>query len=148
MIAVLALAGVLSIFGVLWAINAPEPPRRDSPRWHCDSMSPDGKYQCMESMAHLGWCRNGDIEWRYESWAVGGDDDTHAATPPLRRADQTERLLDTRARRSRRIPRPVFWVGLLLVVGVANLDYDNHHPAPVEKAWHCTWSVNTCTNWQ
>lgn len=143
MATLIALAGVLLIFGVLWVVNSPQP-RRIEVQFACDSVSPDGKYRCMDQMAHVGWCHNGDIEWHYQAWAVAADDDTHFAVPPMVPDTATEALTVRR----RRIPRPVFWAGLLLVAGVANISYDTSHAQPPEKQWHCEWEATTCTNWQ
>jgi hypothetical protein len=99
----------------------------------------------MDAMAHIGWCHNGDIEWRYDSWAVGSEDYTRAAAPPITREDPTIAIRG----RVRRIPRRVFWAGLLLMAGIANYEYDTKNPPPApEKPWQCDFTGLKCVNWR
>lgn len=139
MVVLLALTGVLLLFGVLTILNAPPIPK---PTWgnpRCDATSPDGVYRCTLHLAHTGWCQNGSIEWRYESWAIGSDDDTRAATPPLAGTE----VISGPA--TRRIPRLVFWGGIALVLWVASYGATQ---ANQEPTYTCEWTGISCTNWK
>lgn len=137
-----ALAGVLAIFGVYWICNAPPVPDfRPTRRFRCDSMSPDGLYGCTQEMAHNGWCHNGQVQWRYESWAIGHDDQT-AMTP-----EPTTTTMPTEGRQ-RRIPRPVFWLGIILVAGIANYEIDTSRQTAPPPQYDCDWQVTKCVNWE
>ena len=137
MIEAIAASGVLAIWLVVAVVNADRP--RQLKRFDCDSVSPDGDLRCEEAMAHNGWCHSGDMEWRYESWAIGAEDYTRAAQPHY---EPTTAIV---ARR-RVIPRTVFWGGLALVFAVHLVNLDNHKPAPPQPkvqgcehfwAWQC-----------
>ena len=140
---ILVLAGVLVIYGVSVMVNTPKPPEPMWSRMNCDSTSPDGVYRCTLHMAHNGWCENGNVEWRYEAWAIGSDDNTRAASPPILVAEPQQAV-----QQRTRIPRPVFWIGILLLAGTANFAYDTQHPKQPEQSWSCDWSATTCKNWQ
>ena len=144
MIALVALAGVVAIFCVIWVVNGPEP--APPGQWECDSRSPDDRYGCLAGMAHTGWCRNGDVEWRYDAWAIGCDDYTRANNPPIVPTQHVAVV----AAPTRRIPRPVFWIGVLLVVGVANFNYDTQHPDPPKVPDPVCVHNNglSCTEWK
>ena len=135
----LTILGVAAIWAVLWVINGPQ---EKSPEFHCDSVSPDGKYPCMESMAHVGWCHNGDIEWRYESWAIGEDDDTRYAVEP-EQVDPPTQVIS----RKRRLPRSAIALGVLAVMSVFNYTHDTAHPKPVTPSYDCDWNAVRCENW-
>ena len=140
-----ALAGVLAIFGAYWIVNAPTATKADlSPHFGCDSVSPDGLYACTQEMAHNGWCCNGEVEWRYESWAIGDDDHTRAAPP----AADTTVVPKSGTGRQRRIPRPLFWIGIALVAGIANYQYDTKHQTAPPPQYDCDWQVTKCVNWE
>lgn len=136
-----ALAGVLAIFGVYWVRNAPDVPNFSfAHRFGCDSVSPDGMYHCTQEMAHNGWCCNGEVEWRYESWAIAHDDATRAAPEPSTTV--------VRPARQRRIPRAMFWAGLALVAGIANYEIDTDRQAAPPPQYDCDWQVTKCVNWE
>lgn len=140
-IVAVAAGGVLAIWAVVAVINS-----RPSlvERFDCDSVSPDGDLRCTESMAHNGWCRSGDIEWRYEAWAIGADDYTRAAQPP----DEPTKPIAKKAKR--RIPRTLFWGGLAFVFGIHLVNIDNHKPAepPPPKVQHCDhWWAWQCDHY-
>jgi len=139
---ILALAGVLTIFGVIWTLRQPEA-ESISVHFRCDAVSPDGVYRCLGSMGHSGWCNNGDIEWRWEAWAVGCDDDTRSARPAI------EPTMDAPVLTSgRRIPRRVFWLGVLVVAWVAIYGYGSHSQQTPQTRMTCDWQVTKCVDWR
>lgn len=121
MVGFLAMAGVALIFGVCWVVNSPTRLVVTPERFDCDSESPDGVYRCTQDMGHSGWCRNGTVEWRFEAWAIGGDDNTHFAASPVVPESPT---VAAATKRHKRIPRPVFWLGLYAVAWVFSYSHD------------------------
>jgi len=138
----LTVAGVLVLLSVVWVVNQPVKPRTVQ-EFDCDAVSPDGKYRCMDEMAHAGWCHNGDIEWRYDAWAIGSDDYTRQDAPPQMAEFITAPITKTR----KRIPRLAVAAGVLAVLVVYNLAYDTVHPKPAEPQYDCDWQVVRCENW-
>lgn len=137
---VLTILGVALIWGVLWVMNGPVPSKRE---FRCDSRSPDGLYECVGGIAHVGWCHNGDVQWRYESWAIGADDDTLYAAEPQQVDPPTRRI-----GRHRRLPRSALVLGVLAVVGVTNYAYDTDRPVePTPQSYDCDWKAVRCENW-
>lgn len=139
---ILALTGVLLVFGVVVVLNSPALPEPVWTRVDCDSISPDGVYRCRLPLAHNGWCENGNLEWRYNSWAIAADDSTRAAAPPTEAMPATTEF--HRARK-RRLPRPLLWLGLgfLLWVATYSVGYTADKPDLT-----CDWSGVSCTNWR
>jgi hypothetical protein len=138
----LAVAGVLALWSVIWVTNKPS--QAIKPTFPCDSLSPDGKYRCMDTMAHNGWCHNRDIEWRYEAWAIGSDDHTrHDAPPQVREADTVVGKTGTR----KRLPRAIIVAGLVAIAMVYSFAYDTAHPKQATPQYDCDWQVVRCENW-
>ena len=140
-VVLLALAGVLLLWGVIWSVHAPVLDIK--PQFYCDSVSPDGKYRCMDTMAHVGWCHNRDIEWRYESWAIGGDDNTRQAQEPEQRDTPTYAVTG----KSKRLSWPVIAAGVIVVMAVFNFAYDTMHPKQPAPKYDCHWQAVRCENW-
>lgn len=138
-VVLLALAGILALWAVIWTVNAP-PAAAIKPNFYCDSLSPDGKYRCMDVMAHNGWCHNRDIEWRYESWAVGSDDDTRLDQEPEQRDTPTQVTTAVR----KRLSKLVIAAGVLLVMSVYSFAYDSTHPKQATPKYDCNWQAVRC----
>lgn len=141
MATLLAVVGVLLLFAVVWIANGP-PVQRIRVPFACDAVSPDGKYRCMGSMAHNGWCHNGDIEWRHDAWAISADDNTRAAGAAQVAAPITEQL----PVRRRRLPWPLLLGGFFVVCAIANSAYDTRNPQQ-ERTPHCDYVGMQCINW-
>ena len=140
----LALVGVVALWVVIWHLNAPAMPRRIL-KSYCDQWSPDDRYRCVESLAHNGWCRNGQVSWRGSAWATGASDDTcFAAEPQV----VTEQLTPPPIKR-RRLPRSLIFLGVVAVMFVWNYEYDTNHPPPTPKQLQCEDmdAIYRCTHW-
>jgi hypothetical protein len=140
----LALVGVVALWVVIWLLNAPAMPRRIL-KSYCGQWSPDDRYRCVESLAHNGWCRNGQVSWRGSAWATGASDDTcFAAEPQV----VTEQLTPPPIKR-RRLPRSLIFLGVVAVMFVWNYEYDTNHPPPTPKQLQCDDmdAIYRCTHW-
>jgi hypothetical protein len=140
----LALVGVVALWVVIWLLNAPAMPRRIL-KSYCGQWSPDDRYRCVESLAHNGWCRNGQVSWRGSAWATGASDDTcFAAEPQV----VTEQLTPPPIKR-RRLPRSLIFLGVVAVMFVWNYEYDTNHPPPTPKQLQCEDmdAIYRCTHW-
>jgi len=144
MVVLLAITGVLAIFAVIWVINSPyRQGRQASGELRCDSTSPDGNYQCLLGLAHDGWCGNGELEWRWDAWAIGADDHTRGRPPTKTQASEPP------ATRVRRIPRFAFWCGIGFVILIMSVNYDTHEPvAPTVPDYDCQWRFTKCEQWK
>ena len=141
----LALAGVVTLWVVIWLLNAPATPRK-SRNGHCGLPSPDDRYGCVEPLAHVGWCRNGQLLWRGSAWAAGAEDDTcFAAEPEV----VTEHITGPPAKH-RRLPRTFIWLGVFVVMFVWNYQFDTEHPPPPRMEPHCDQmepGIYKCVKW-
>lgn len=137
---VLTILGVALIWGVLWVMNGPVPSKRE---FMCRSVSPDGLYECVDALAHVGWCHNGDVRWRYEAWAIGHDDDTLYDSEPERIDPPTQPL-----KRRRRLPPMAIALGLFAVMAVTSYTHDTaKQPEPTPQSYDCEWKAVRCENW-
>lgn len=134
---ILAVTGVLILTGVYVITTAPPVLKRVPHPMRCDALSPDGKYQCVLDLAHSGWCADGDVEWRYESWAIGSDDDTRHAPQPGATLVATKPLV-----RTRRIPKPLLVAGAAVILWTL-VEVTDNTPPPAPTAT-CHWNATKC----
>jgi hypothetical protein len=141
-VVVLTVAGVFALWSVLWAVNTPTAEVLGAD-FDCDGKSPDGRYRCMDVMAHPGWCHNNDIEWRYDCWAIGSDDYTRQDSPPRVTDAATVPIVGVR----KRLPKIAIVAGVLAILVAYNLAYDTVHPKQAKPKYHCEWNAVRCENW-
>ena len=134
---ILVVTGVLMLAGVYLILTAPGVPKRLVRPMRCDAVSPDGAYQCVLDLAHNGWCADGDVEWRYETWAIGAEDSTrHAPLPGSTLA------VEKTALRRRRIPAPLLVAGAAVILWtLVQVTDDTPPPAPTAT---CDWNAVRC----
>ena len=126
LITALALAGTATSLAVLYAVNAPAALSRLSPGsqsncdtvagfnvYLCTALSPDMRYRCQGSIAHIGWCHHDGLEWRGEAWAVGSEDRT-AFPPQIGGSEATTKALRLRPR----LPRTALWAALIFMAAI------------------------------